>query len=79
MCEASAMFEGVAEREGARAREGRCASVPRRCISRETSLESYVRVVDAYKRGEEEKEGQRVIEADQGRREGKEAGQGRSM
>lgn len=72
ICDARAMFEGVAESEGARAREGRWASVPRRCISRETSLESYVRVVDAYKRGEEEKQGQceikgRVGEKKQGR------------
>ena len=33
--------------DGASASEGRWASVPRRCISRETSLESYVRVEDA--------------------------------
>ncbi len=41
----SAMVDWGAELEGAR--EGRWARFPRRCISRETSLESYVREDDA--------------------------------
>ena len=54
--EAGAMLrereEGAVDkvREGA-PREGRWARLPRRCISRETSFESYVRVDEAWVRG----------------------------
>lgn len=45
--------EGAEDMGGASA-EGRWAKLPRRCISRETNLESYVRPYEAYNEEDEE-------------------------